>query len=337
MNKKISLLVPMYNEADVIDQFFEQVLPILKEMPLEWEVVCVNDGSKDHTLELLWKWHEQNARIKVISLSRNFGKERAMIAALDLATGDAVIPIDADLQDPPELIPRMVALWEDGFDVVNAIRSSRNSDSPIKRTTAKLFYQIFNHLSDREIPSDAGDYRLLSRRVCDVLRSMRETHRFMKGLSTWAGFPTTTIYFERKPRCGGDTKWNYWALWNYALEGIISFSTVPLKMASYLGLFTATMSFFYAAFLVVRTLIFGEPVKGYPSMMAAILFIGGVQLIFIGIIGEYIARIHDEVKARPIYVIDSIRGFDEDANTNKTVAAEPNHPASPQPGAPPAA
>lgn len=310
MNKRISLLVPMYNEADVIDRFFEQVQPILEEMALEWEVVCVNDGSKDRTLELLWKWHAQDARIKVINLSRNFGKERALTAALDLASGDAVIPIDADLQDPPELIPRMVALWEDGFDVVNAIRSSRNSDSRIKRATARLFYRIFNYLSDREIPSDAGDYRLLSRRVCEMLRSMRETHRFMKGLSTWVGFPTTTIYFERKPRCGGTTKWNYWGLWNYALEGIISFSTVPLKMASYLGLITATLSLLYAAFLVVSTLIFGEPVKGYPSMMTAILFIGGVQLIFIGIIGEYIARIHDEVKGRPIYIIDSIRGFE---------------------------
>jgi polyisoprenyl-phosphate glycosyltransferase len=331
MNKKISLLVPMYNEAAVIDYFFERVLPILEGLTIEWEVICVNDGSKDSTLELLWKWHGQDDRIKVISLSRNFGKERALIAALDLATGDAVIPIDADLQDPPELIPGMVELWQEGFDVVNAIRSSRNDDSPVKRTTARLFYRIFNYLSDREIPSDAGDYRLLSRRVCDVLRSMRESHRFMKGLSTWAGFPTTALYFERKPRCGGSTKWNYWGLWNYALEGIVSFSTVPLKMASYLGLMTATLSLLFAAFLVVRTLIFSDPVKGYPSMMAAILFIGGVQLIFIGIIGEYIARIHDEVKGRPIYVIDSTRGFDNAVGTDKTPPG-PDSSINTQPG-----
>ena len=310
MTKKLSLLVPMYNEADVIDHFFERVQSVLEGLELEWEVVCVNDGSKDRTLELLWQWHERDARIKVINLSRNFGKERALTAALDFAGGDAVIPIDADLQDPPELIPRMVELWEQGFDVVNAIRSSRKSDSFTKRTTARLFYRIFNTLSDSEIPSDAGDFRLLSRRVCELLRSMRETHRFMKGLFAWVGFPTTTINFERNPRSGGVTKWSYWRLWNLALEGIVSFSTVPLKMASYLGLLAAVLSLLYAGFLVIRTMIFGDSVQGYPSLMTAVLFFGGVQLIFIGVIGEYIARIHDEVKGRPIYVIDSIRGFE---------------------------
>ncbi len=309
MTKKLSLLVPVYNEADVIDSFFARVQPILEELALEWEVVCVNDGSKDGTLELLWQWHERDARIKVISLSRNFGKERALIAGLDLTSGDAVIPMDVDLQDPPELIPRMVELWEQGFDIVNAVRSSRKGDSVVKRTTAGLFYRIFNSISNFDFPSNAGDFRLLSRRVCDVLCSMRETHRFLKGLSAWVGLPTTTIYFEREPRSGGTTKWNYWRLWNYALEGIVSFSTVPLKMASYLGLMTASVSLFYAGFLVVRTMIFGDPVHGYPSLMAALLFIGGIQLIFIGVIGEYIARIHDEVKGRPIYVVDSVRGF----------------------------
>ncbi len=311
MTEKLSLLVPVYNEADVIDSFFEQVLPIMEGLDLDWEVVCVNDGSKDRSLEMLWHWHARDARIKVISLSRNFGKERAMTAALDLASGDAVIPIDADLQDPPELIPRMVEQWRQGFDVVNAVRSSRDSDSFVKRTTAGWFYRVMNSLAETEIPENAGDFRLLSRRVCDHLRAMRETHRFMKGMFAWVGFSTTTLYFERKPRKGGTTKWNYWRLWNYALEGIISFSTVPLKMASYLGLMTATLSFLYAGALVVRTMIFGEPVKGYPSQMAAILFLGGVQLIFIGIIGEYIARIHDEVKGRPIYIIDSLKGFEQ--------------------------
>jgi len=311
MTKKLSLLVPMYNEADVIDHFFERVRPVLEGVALEWEVVCVNDGSKDRTLELLRQWHERDARIKVINLSRNFGKERALTAALDLAVGDAVIPIDADLQDPPELIPRMVELWEQGFDVVNAIRSSRNSDSLFKRTTARLFYRAMSNASDTEILRDAGDFRLLSRRVCEVLRSMRETHRFMKGLFAWVGLPSTTINFERNARIGGSTKWNYWRLWNFALEGIISFSTVPLKIASYLGLLTAVLSLLYAGFLVTRTLIFGDPVPGYPSLMAAVLFLGGVQLIFIGVIGEYIARIHDEVKGRPIYVIDSILGFED--------------------------
>lgn len=324
MTQKLSLLVPMYNEADTIDHFFARVLPVLEGLGMEWEVICVNDGSKDRTLELLWQRHERDERIKVINLSRNFGKERALIAALDLACGDAVIPIDVDLQDPPELIPRMVELWQEGFDIVNAIRSSRSGDSIIKRTTAKMFYFIFNSLSNFDIPSDVGDFRLFSRRVCDLLRSMRETHRFLKGLSAWVGLPTTTIYFERSPRSGGVTKWNYWRLWNYALEGIVSFSTVPLKMASYLGLLTATASFFYAGFLVARTLIYGDPVKGYPSLMAALLFIGGVQLIFIGVIGEYIARIHDEVKGRPIYVIESIRGFEDiDVQRAANISARP--------------
>jgi glycosyltransferase involved in cell wall biosynthesis len=301
----------MYNEVDTIDSFFARVKPILDGLELDWEVVCVNDGSKDGTLEMLWQWNERDGRIKVVDLSRNFGKERALIAALDFADGDAVIPIDVDLQDPPELIPRMIELWQQGFDVVNAVRSSRKNDSIVKRTTAGLFYRIFNYLSNFEFPSNAGDFRLLSRRVCDVLRSMRETHRFLKGLSAWVGLPTTTIYFEREPRSGGASKWNYWRLWNYALEGIVSFSTVPLKMASYLGLMTASVSFFYAGFLIIRTMIFGDPVQGYPSLMAALLFIGGVQLIFIGVIGEYIARIHDEVKGRPVYVIDSVRGFEQ--------------------------
>lgn len=309
MTKKLSLLVPVYNEADVIDSFFARVQPILEGLELEWEVICINDGSQDGTQDLLSQWHEKSERIKVINLSRNFGKERALIAGLDLATGDAVIPIDVDLQDPPELIPRMVEKWEQGFDVVNAVRSSRKDDSVVKRTTAGMFYRIFNYLSNFDFPSNAGDFRLLSRRVCDVLRSMRESHRFLKGLSAWVGLPTTTVYFEREPRSGGSSKWNYWRLWNYALEGIVSFSTVPLKMASYLGLITASVSFFYAAFLVLRTLIFGDPVQGYPSLMVALLFIGGVQLIFIGVIGEYIARIHDEVKGRPIYVVESIHGF----------------------------
>ncbi len=311
MTKKLSLLVPAYNEEEVIDIFFEQVRPILEGLDLEWEVICVNDGSTDRTLELLWQWHEKDDRIKVINLSRNFGKERALTAALDFANGDAVIPMDADLQDAPELIVRMVELWEQGFDIVNAVRTTRKGDSFAKRASARLFYRIANALSDWYIPSDAGDFRLLSRRVCDVLRSMRETHRFMKGLFAWVGFPSTTIYFERNPRSGGVTKWNYWRLWNFALEGIVSFSTVPLKISSYLGIVTATFSFIYAGVLVIKTMIFGEPVRGYPSLMTAVLFFGGVQLIFIGIIGEYIARVHDEVKGRPIYVIDSVRGFGE--------------------------
>lgn len=309
VSAKLSLLVPMYNEEEVIPSFFGEIVPILESLSITWEVVCVNDGSKDRTLELLCEWNSRDPRIKVVNLSRNFGKERALTAALDYASGDAVIPIDADLQDPPELIPRMVELWQQGFDVVNAMRRSRQSDTLMKRATARLFYRVINAISDVEIPQDTGDFRLLTKRACDVLRSMRETRRFMKGLFSWVGFSTTSIYYDRSPRAAGTTKWNYWKLWNLAIEGITSFSTAPLKVATYLGLASAMFSFFYAIYLVVDTLAFGNPVKGYPSLMTAILFFGGVQLLFIGVVGEYVSRIHDEVKGRPIYIVESARGF----------------------------
>lgn len=311
MTQRLSLLVPVYNEAEVLDPFFDTLRPILEGLDLDWEIICVNDGSKDGSLALLQQWHQRDPRIKLINLSRNFGKERALTAALDLASGDALIPIDADLQDPPELIPQMLVLWRQGYDVVNAVRASRRSDPLPKRLTARWFYRVINAVAETEIPRDTGDYRLLSRRVADVLRGMRESHRFMKGLFAWVGFPTTSIPFERQRRAAGRSKWDYWRLWNYALEGIISFSTVPLKLASYLGLFAASLSLIYALFLVGRTLLFGDPVRGYPSLMTAILFFGGVQLIFIGIFGEYIARIHDEVKGRPIYIIESALGFEQ--------------------------
>ncbi len=309
MPEKLSLLVPMYNEEEVIAEFFAEIVPILEKLPIGWEIVCVNDGSKDRTLELLRGWNARESRIKVINLSRNFGKECAMTAALDYATGDAVIPIDADLQDPPELIPKMVELWMQGFDVVNAVRSSRNSDTLMKRLTAKWFYRIINNISHVEISPDTGDFRLLSRRACDVLRSMRETRRFMKGLFSWIGFDTTFVYYERKQRAAGTTKWNYWKLINFAIEGITSFSTVPLRIATYLGLIAALVSLSYALLLVIDTLIFGNPVQGYASLMTAVIFFGSVQLIFIGVLGEYVGRIYDEVKRRPVYIVESAIGL----------------------------
>jgi glycosyltransferase involved in cell wall biosynthesis len=204
----------------------------------------------------------------------------------------------------------MVDLWLQGYDVLNAVRSSRDSDTWVKRTTARLFYRFINTVADVPIPRDVGDYRLLSRRVCDALRTMRETHRFMKGLFAWVGFPTASVEYKRPPRSAGQSKWNYWRLWNFALEGIISFSTAPLKLASYLGLATASYSLLFACYLIIRTLIYGDPVRGYPSTMAVILFLGGIQLLFIGIIGEYIARIHEETKGRPIYIVESTQGIE---------------------------
>lgn len=314
MREKISLLVPMYNEEEVIPSFFGEILPILNALPLAWEMICVNDGSRDRTLELLQKWNASDSRIKVINFSRNFGKESAMTAALDYATGDAVIPIDADLQDPPELIPKMVELWQQGFDVVNAVRSSRDSDTVMKRLTANGFYRIINSISNVEIARNTGDYRLLSRRACDVLRRMRESRRFMKGLFSWVGFNTTSVYYERRERVAGVTKWNYWKLLNFAIEGITSFSTVPLRIATYLGLIVAVTSMCYTLYLITDTLIFGNDVKGYPSLMSAILFFGGVQLIFVGILGEYVGRIYDEVKNRPIYVTESVIGLNAETS-----------------------
>jgi len=314
VSHKLSLLVPMYNEEDVVQNFFLEIIPILENLPVSWEIVCINDGSADRTLEMLWDWNKRDHRIKVINFSRNFGKESAITAGLDYVTGDAVIPIDADLQDPPEIIPKMVNLWLAGIDVVNAARSSRQSDTWLKRTTSRWFYRCINKISDVPIPENVGDYRLLSKRCYEVVKTLHERRRFMKGLFSWVGFPTATIYYDRQPRAAGKTKFNYWKLWNFAIEGITSFSTIPLRVATYLGVLTAMLSFLYAFSLVIDTLLFGNAVKGYPSVMTAILFLGGVQLIFIGVIGEYISRVHDEVKGRPVYVVESARGFDGKAD-----------------------
>ena len=301
----------MYNEEDVVQNFFTEIIPILENLTISWEIVCINDGSTDRTLEMLWVWNKRDARIKVLNLSRNFGKESALTAGLDYVTGDAVIPIDVDLQDPPDLIPKMVNLWLEGFDVVNAVRSCRQSDTWLKRTTSGWFYNLINKISDFEIPENVGDYRLLSKRCYKVINTLKERRRFMKGLFSWVGFPTATIHYERQARVAGKTKFNYWKLWNFAIEGITSFSTIPLRISTYLGLLTAVLSFIYAISLVMDTLLYGNDVDGYPSIMTAILFLGGVQLIFIGVIGEYISRIHDEVKGRPVYVLESVRGFDD--------------------------
>lgn len=313
MKKILSLIVPMYNEEEVITKFFMRVFPILNGLPVDWEIICINDGSHDGTLELLYEWNRRNNKIRIINLSRNFGKECAVTAGLDFMSGDAVIPIDVDLQDPPEIIPEMVKLWLGGVDIVNAVREERDRDSFLKRTTSRWFYKTINAISDTPILQDVGDYRLLSRRVSDVLRSMHERRRFMKGLFSWVGFSSTSIYYRRESRVAGTTKWNYWKLWNFAIEGITSFSALPIKIATYIGLAIAAASFSYAIILIIDTLMFGNTVKGYPSLMTAMLFLGGMQLMFIGVVGEYISRIHEEVKGRPIYIVESSRGF-EDVN-----------------------
>lgn len=242
----------------------------------------------------------------MIDLSRNFGKEATLTAGLDHARGDCALPLDADLQDPPEIIPELVAKWKEGYDVVNAVRLSRDGESWLKRASAHAFYRVINRMSDVDIPADTGDFRLLSRPVLDALKAIPERRRFMKGLFAWVGFRTTNVYYHREPRHAGRTKWNYWRLWNLAVEGITSFSQVPLQLAAYLGLVVSLLAFLYAIWLVISTLVYGNSVKGYPSMMVTLLFLGGVQLMALGVIGEYLGRIYEESKRRPVYLVRQV-------------------------------
>jgi glycosyltransferase involved in cell wall biosynthesis len=300
----ISLVVPFFNEEEVIEQFFGEVGAALDVIPnCDYEIVCVNDGSRDSTLEKLLHFSNIDPRVKVVDLSRNFGKEAALTAGLDHATGDAVIPFDADLQDPPSAIASLVEKWREGFDVVIAKRSERLTDSYLKRSTASWFYRVHNAISDIQIPANAGDFRLMSRQAVDALKQLPENRRFMKGLFAWVGFRTTTIEYVRHSRIAGESKFSGWKLWNFALEGVTSFSTFPLRVWAYLGGATATFALIYAVYLAVRTVVRGVDVPGYASIITAVLFLGGIQLIGIGIIGEYVGRIYYESKRRPNYLV----------------------------------
>lgn len=308
----MSMVVPAYNEEEVIDLFYERTVPILSGINQSFEIIFVNDGSLDRTVEKIKALNDKDPRIKLIDLSRNFGKEIAVTAGLDFSRGEVVVVTDADLQDPPEVIPLMVELWRSGYDTVYAKRAVREGETFFKKATARVFYRVIRHVTKIEIPENTGDFRLMSRRTVDALRLLREHHRFMKGLFSWVGFKQTSITYNREPRIAGTTKWNYWKLWNFAIEGITSFSFAPLKIASYLGAITAVFSFAYSAFLILRTLIFGRDVPGYASIMVAILFFSGAQLIFLGIIGEYLGRLFNEAKKRPLYLIQNTIGIDRD-------------------------
>lgn len=305
----LSIVVPMYNESENIFVFYERVVSVLEKLGLPFEIICVNDGSKDNTMELLLTLHEKDPRIKVIDFSRNFGKEIALSAGIDFASGEAIIPIDADLQDPPELIPELVSKWREGYEVVYATRTQREGETFLKKFTSHVFYRIIRLLTRFDIPKDTGDFRLMDRRVVKSLKQLREQHRFMKGLFSWVGFKQVSVPYQREPRYAGKTKWNYWKLWNFALEGITSFSYAPLQFATYFGLIVALISFIYGTFLLINTLFNGNPVPGYPSLMVVILFLGGVQLFTIGIIGEYIGRIYNESKRRPLYIVRETYGL----------------------------
>jgi glycosyltransferase involved in cell wall biosynthesis len=301
----LTILVPVKDEEEGIAPFVSRVSVILNGLnePEGWEILFVDDGSRDRTLAEVAVQHARDPRVRCISLSRNFGKEAALSAGLDHAAGQAVIPLDVDLQDPPEVIADMVRSWREGFDVVYGVRRNRESDSLPKRLTADLYYRAHNYLSADKIPEHAGDFRLLDRKVVDVIRMMPERNRFMKGLFAWAGFRQTAVYYDRAEREVGTTKFNYWKLWTLALDGITSGSTLPLRVWSYLGGTAAMGTLFYAAYLVVRTIVRGGDVPGYPSLMVAILFFGSVQLISLGVLGEYVGRILVETKHRPIYVV----------------------------------
>lgn len=305
----LSLIVPLFNEGAGLDVFFARIVPILQSITGNFEIVCVNDGSRDDTLPRLKAWHQRDSRIKIVDFSRNFGKELALTAGLDYSNGAAVIPIDADLQDPPELIPELVVQWRAGYKVVLATRRSRPGDSWLKAKSAAWFYRAINTISTVRIPHNTGDFRLMDREVVEAVRRMPERVRFMKGLFAWVGFSTTTVYFDRAPRHAGTSSWNFWKLWKFALDGFFTFSTMPLHIWSYLGGLISLCSFFYAAWLIVRSFLFGIDVPGYTSIMVVMLFLGGVQLLSLGIIGEYVGRIYRESKRRPLYLVQETIGI----------------------------
>lgn len=300
----ISIVIPVYNESAVLNETHRRLTGTIDPMPYGFELIYVNDGSSDNTNEIIHSLRKSDCRIALVNLSRNFGKEIALTAGLEHANGDAAVIIDADLQDPPELIPELVRKWQQGFDVVYATRERRLGETWLKKTTAALFYRLMLKISRVQIPRDTGDFRILSRRAVAAVTQFREQHRFMKGLFAWIGFSQTSISYDREPRFGGETKWSYWQLWNFALEGITSFTVAPLKISTYLGVLTAAGAFIYGAIIIIKTLIYGADLPGYPSLMVVILFLGGIQLIGIGIIGEYLGRTFNETKNRPLYFID---------------------------------
>ena len=323
----ISIVVPAYNEADGIAEFNRRLSDVRVRLLERSEVIYVNDGSRDETFAILRLLRERDPTISIVNLSRNFGKEIALTAGLDHSRGDAVIVIDADLQDPPELIPTLIKRWrEDEADVVFARRCSRAGESWFKKATAYGFYRVINALSRHTVPVDTGDFRLLSRRAVDAVTMFRERHRFMKGLFAWIGFRQVAVPYERDRRLAGATKLNYLRLWNLSLEGITSFSIAPLKVATYIGLFTASVAVLYGTYIIGLTILFGNPVAGYPSLLVIILFLGGIQLLSLGIIGEYVGRVFNETKHRPLYLVDTILPGCPD----KTAASSLSAPSSPE-------
>lgn len=308
--------MPCFNEQDSIKNFITDLMPVLAELGMSYEILFIDDGSLDNTFFVLSALAQKNDHIKVASLSRNFGKEAALTAGLDLASGDAIIPIDVDLQDPVELIPQMVKKWRDGARVVIARRSERGADSLFKRSSARIFYKLLSFLSSTPVHRDVGDYRLMDRVVVNAIKQLPERNRFMKGLLSWPGYETEVIEYSRPQRSVGRSKWKLWRLFNHALDGIFSFSTAPLRMWTYIGLILSFLSLLYLLWIVLRTLFFGVELPGYASIVSIILFFSGVNLVGLGILGEYLGRVFIEVKQRPIYLVKQKIGFDDNAPTD---------------------
>lgn len=307
----ISIIAPMYNEEAAIDIFFAEMRNFLAECPYQYEIVCVNDGSKDNTLDILKKYAEEDNRIKIVSFSRNFGKERALYAGLKYSSGDAVIPIDVDLQNPPMTIKTFLAKWEEGYDIVYGVRENRKNEGRLRRFLSKKFYEFYNLISEQKAPYNAADFRLMDRKVVNAVLRIREKHLFMKGIFNWVGYKSCPVLYNHADRAAGNSKFNFWKLWNLALDGITGSSTLPLRIWTYLGGGIAFISFVIALFFLIKTILWGDPVQGFPTLVILLLFFGGIQLIALGIMGEYIGRIMIEVKNRPLYIVDELINIDE--------------------------
>jgi len=314
--KKISILIPAYNEEGALESLYQRLGKLANNnKSYDFEFLFVNDGSRDKTLEIIKDYAEKDNRIAYVDLSRHFGKEIGMIAGLDHVTGDATVIIDADLQDPPELISKMIKYWEEGYDDVYAKRNSRDGETWLKKASSQWFYKILQKSTEIPIQIDTGDFRLLDRRCVEALKQIRESQRYTKGMFSWIGYKKKEITYSRDPRIAGKSKWNYLKLFNFAIDGITSFTTMPLRISSILGLIVSFIAFIFIIVVIVKTTLFGDPVAGYPSLMAVILFLGGIQLMSLGIIGEYIGRIFNETKRRPLYFVEEYHGEKTDKKT----------------------
>ena len=302
----LSIVCPAYNEEEVLPLFHRRVRKAMREMGQNFEVVFVNDGSRDTTLSLMTGLRDRHPNTTIVDLSRNFGKEIALTAGLDAAKGDAVVVIDADLQDPPELIDELITGWREGYEVVYAQRAERHGESWLKKKTAAAFYRLMRNMGAVSLPENTGDFRLMSRKAVDAVCALREQHRFMKGVFAWVGFPSKAVIYDRDPRAAGTTKWNYWKLWNLSIEGITSFTIAPLKISSYVGFATASLAIVAALYYAAKAFLYGDPVAGFPTLITVMLFLGGVQLAVLGVMGEYLGRIFNETKARPLYLTNQL-------------------------------